>query len=144
MKIYTIGFTQKNAEEFFNAIKSHHVRRLIDIRIHPNGQLSGFAKQEDLPYFLKELADDCSYAYMPDLAPTKDILKEYRDDDDWERYVTRFESLMDERNIPDSLKPDDFNEACLLCSEATPEQCHRRLVAERFAKHWQDVEIIHL
>jgi len=144
MKIYTIGFTQKNAEEFFSTIKSHHVQRLIDIRIHPNGQLSGFAKQEDLPYFLKELADNCSYAYMPGLAPTKDILKEYRGDDDWERYVTRFESLMDERNIPRALNPDDFNEACLLCSEATPEQCHRRLVAERFAKHWQDVEIIHL
>ncbi|MBI4631421.1 MAG: DUF488 family protein, partial [Chloroflexi bacterium] len=62
----------------------------------------------------------------------------------WERYVTRFEALMDERNIPQALNPDDFNEACLLCSEATPEQCHRRLVAERFAKHWQNVEIIHL
>ena len=144
MKIYTIGFTQKNAEEFFSKIKSHHVRRLIDIRIHPNGQLSGFAKQEDLPYFLKGLADNFGYAYMPDLAPTKDILKEYRDDGDWERYVTRFESLMDERNIPHALNPDDFNESCLLCSEVTPEQCHRRLVAERFAKHWQDVEIIHL
>ncbi|MBI5051837.1 MAG: DUF488 domain-containing protein [Chloroflexi bacterium] len=144
MKIYTIGFTQKNAEDFFERIKQHGVKRLIDIRIHPNGQLSGFAKQEDLPYFLKELADDCGYAYIPDLAPTKEILKEYRDGDDWERYVTRFEALMDERNIPQALNPDDFNESCLLCSEATPEQCHRRLVAERFAKHWQDVEIIHL
>ena len=144
MKIYTIGFTQKSAEEFFDRLKQHGVKRLIDIRIHPNGQLSGFAKQEDLPYFLKELANGCDYAYTPELAPTKDILKEYRDDGDWERYLTRFESLMDERNIPGSLNPDDFNEACLLCSEATPEQCHRRLVAERFAKHWQDVEIIHL
>ncbi len=144
MKLYTIGFTQKSAEEFFRRIRTHGVKRLIDIRIHPDGQLSGFARKADLPFFLNELADGCGYLYLPDLAPTADLLKAYRENGDWDFYVERFESLMDERGIPAALQPDDFDEACLLCSEDQPDQCHRRLVAERLAAHWENVEIIHL
>jgi len=32
----------------------------------------------------------------------------------------------------------------LLCSEATPHHCHRRLAAEYLAEHWADVTIEHL
>ena len=146
MKLYTIGFTQKSAEEFFNLLRVNGVQRLIDIRIHPQGQLSGFARQGDLPYFLRELAGQCQYLYLPVLAPTEDMMVEYRKDGNWERYAARFEALMDERNIPAGLDRSMFEAAtsCLLCSEATPEHCHRRLVAEQLARHWTDVEVIHL
>jgi len=146
MKLYTIGFTQKGAEEFFRLLRENGVRRLVDIRVSPNGQLSGFAKQEDLPYFLRALADGCDYLYLPLLAPTKEILRAYRDDKNWPLYVEHFERLMDERGVPAALNRLEFEAApnCLLCSEATPEQCHRRLVAERLAAHWPEVEIIHL
>jgi uncharacterized protein (DUF488 family) len=146
MKLYTIGFTQKSARQFFTCLRDNGIQRLIDIRISPQGQLSGFARQEDLAYFLDELAGHCQYLYLPILAPTKSLLKDYREDRDWPRYVTRFEALMVERNIPAALDRSTFETAtsCLLCSEATPEQCHRRLVAERLANHWPEVEIIHL
>ncbi len=146
MKLYTIGFTQKRAETFFELLRQNGVQRLVDIRVSPDGQLSGFAKKDDLPYFLERLAAGCEYVHLPELAPTKEILKDYRADGDWERYVQRFEALMDERQVPDILERDEFEavSSCLLCSEPTPEQCHRRLVAERLAKHWPDVEIVHL
>jgi len=144
MRIYTIGFTQKSAEEFFRRIRMHRIKRIVDIRIHPDGQLSGFARKDDLPFFLNELADGCGYLYMPNLAPTKEILKSYRENNDWDIYVKRFEALMDQRNIPAALQPNDFDEACFLCSEDKPDQCHRRLVAERLAKNWNNVEIIHI
>jgi uncharacterized protein (DUF488 family) len=146
MKLYTIGFTQKRAEVFFELLRQHGVQRLVDIRLNPGGQLAGFAKQDDLPYFLSKLATGCQYAHMPELAPTKEILSDYRSDSDWSKYVMRFEALMDERRVPESLNRADFETltSCLLCSEPTPEQCHRRLVAERLAAHWPDVEIIHL
>jgi len=146
MKIYTLGFTQKTAREFFELLRTNNVRSLVDIRLHPGGQLSGFAKQEDLPYFLRELANGCEYLHLPLLAPTKEILKDYRADNDWGRYVKRFEQLMDERNVPHTLNRTEFEAmpSCLLCSEATPEQCHRRLVVERLAATWPGVEIIHL
>ena len=147
MKLYTIGFTQKSAEEFFELLRTHGVKKLVDIRVIPNGQLSGFARQADLPYFLHALADGCAYEHRLELAPTRQLLKDYRTDGgDWERYVVGFEQLMDQRGIPHTLERADFEAGpcCLLCSEATPEQCHRRLVAERLAAAWPDVEIIHL
>jgi uncharacterized protein (DUF488 family) len=146
MKIYTIGFASKNAEAFFSLLKQHEIKRVIDIRLNPSGQLSGFAKKDDLPFFLSNLANDCQYISLPELAPTKEILKDYRTDSDWSRYVSRFETLMDERRIPEILNKTEFERfnSCLLCSEHSPEQCHRRLVAERLAKYWSEVEIIHL
>lgn len=146
MKIYTIGFTQKSAETFFERLRQNGIQMLVDIRINPRGQLAGFARQENLPYFLRQLAEGCHYVHRPELAPTKEILKGYRADGDWPRYVACFEALMDERHIPAALRPEDFESqvCCLLCSEATPEQCHRRLVAERIAAGWGDVEIVHL
>ena len=146
MNLYTLGFTQKSAETFFGLIRANGVQKLVDIRVNPHGQLSGFARQEDLPYFLRQLADGCDYAHRPELAPTKEILKEYRADGDWPRYVARFEALLDERNIPATLERAEFESqvCCLLCSEATPEQCHRRLVAERLAGHWPNLAIVHL
>lgn len=146
MKLYTIGFTQKRAEQFFELLGENGVQRLVDIRLRPGGQLSGFAKQEDLPYFLKRLANNCQYVHLPELAPTSEILDEYRSASNWEMYAKRFEALMDERNIPAILARAEFETtpSCLLCSEASPEHCHRRLVAERIASHWENVEIVHL
>jgi uncharacterized protein (DUF488 family) len=146
MKLYTIGFTQKRAEGFFGLLRDNGIERLVDIRLKPSGQLAGFAKQEDLPYFLRELSNGCRYTHLPLLAPTKEILEDYREDHNWPRYVERFERLMDGRHIPFSLGREIFESerCCLLCSEALPEKCHRKLVAERLAGFWNDVDIIHL
>ncbi len=146
MRLYTIGFTHKRAEQFFHLLRDNGVSVLVDIRLKPGGQLAGFAKREDLPYFLRHLADGCGYVPMPELAPTKEILADYRAGGDWARYEARSQQLMDERRIPDALDRTAFESAtcCLLCSEATPERCHRRLVAERLAARWPGVQVIHL
>jgi len=146
MRIFTVGFTQKRAEQFFALLRENNIQRLIDIRLHPGGQLAGFAKQDDLPFFLRELANGCDYVHLTILAPSQEILDDFRTDKNWESYAIRFEELMDERYIPQSLDQNLFlnTECCLLCSEATAEKCHRRLVAERLAHYWPDVEIIHL
>jgi len=146
MKLYTIGFAQKRAEVFFELLRQHNVQRLVDIRLNQNGQLSGFAKKDDLPYFLSKLAAGCLYVHLPDLAPTKEILDDYHSDANWLRYVARFEALLDERRIPEVLNRVEFEQltSCLLCSEPKPERCHRRLVADRIAARWPSVEVIHL
>jgi uncharacterized protein (DUF488 family) len=145
MAIYTIGFTKKTAERFFNLLGENQIQCLVDIRVHPGGQLSGYAKGDDLAYFLRQILQ-CRYIHLPELAPTEEILSEYRSHKKWDRYVEQFEALMDQRNVPDCLDQTLFSESrcCLLCSEATPDQCHRRLVAERLAKHWTGKEIVHL
>jgi uncharacterized protein (DUF488 family) len=145
MKLCTIGFTKKTAERFFALLRDNGVQCLVDIRVHPNGQLAGFAKQADLPYFLTHLAG-CDYRHLPALAPSEELMIAYRKDHGWGAYVTRFEALMDARGIPQNLDRHLFEAqtCCLLCSEATPDRCHRWLVAERLARAWPGIEIVHL
>ena len=145
MKLYTIGFMQKSAQQFFKLLQTNGVQCLVDIRLHPDGQLAGFTKKEDLRYFLKELIG-CDYRHLPNLAPTDEILKGYRADKNWARYETAFLALLDQRGVPEILDRTLFEEkvCCLLCSEPTANQCHRRLVAERIASHWENVQIIHI
>lgn len=145
MQLYTIGFTQKSARTFFEILKTNKIECLIDIRLHPDGQLAGFTKKEDLKYFLKVLIN-CEYRYIDRLAPSDEILKAYRADKNWAKYESSFLALLEQRGIPQTLDRTLFEEknCCLLCSEPTPEKCHRRLVAEALAKVWTNIEITHL
>jgi uncharacterized protein (DUF488 family) len=146
VEIFTIGFTRTTAEGFFDRLKSHGIERLLDVRLNNRSQLAGFAKRDDLAYFLRELVG-AEYEHAPTLAPTQDILDDFkkRKEMPWEEYEDRFLGLMREREIESKLSPEEFSRrTVLLCSESTPENCHRRLVAEYLRDRWKDVEIIHL
>ncbi len=156
MKIYTIGFTQKSAAEFFEALKSVGARRLVDVRLSNKSQLAGFANARDLPFYLQNTRGlpPMEYDHRPELAPTKEILDAYRavpltrkaaeqKSAAWATYERDFRALMQEREI-EGLDRGAIADAVLLCSEHEPERCHRRLVAEYLREHWGDVDILHL
>lgn len=145
MEIATIGFTQHSAESFFGRLRTAHIEQLLDVRINNISQLAGFAKRDDLRFFLRELCG-ASYRHEVLLAPTKELLKQYQDKQmTWSEYEKRFLGLMEERKIEQRLSPDLFTpHSALLCSEHTPEKCHRRLVAEYLNDHWGDIQIVHL
>lgn len=144
MKIFTIGFTKKSAREFFTKLKDAGVRRLIDVRLNNTSQLSGFAKKEDLEYFLKELAG-IEYVHLPVLAPTQDLLDAFKKQKgSWKEYEVGFLKLMSARRIEEQLDPKMFENGCLLCSEDLPVHCHRRLVCEYLRDKWGSLEIDHL
>ena len=143
MKIYTIGFTRKSAEEFFNKLCKAGVKRIIDVRLYNTRQLAGFAKKNHLPYFLQVICG-IDYLHRLELAPTEDILKAYKQDGDWSVYERKFRSLMAKRRIEKTVPRSICDGACLLCAEDKPHHCHRRLVAEYLREKWGNVEIIHL
>ena len=144
MNIYTIGFTKTSAENFFNRLIDSGATKLIDIRLNNKSQLAGFAKGRDLEYFLRAICN-MNYEYVPMLAPTQDILDEYKKNKgDWKVYEEKFIKLMAERVIENQFKPSDLKNTCLLCSEDTADNCHRRLVVEYLARYWNDVNIVHL
>lgn len=145
MEIYTIGFTQKSAAEFFGLLKGTGIQRLIDVRLSNRSQLAGFTKVGDLEFFLAEICA-AEYLHLPELSPTKEILDAYKKKQmPWEVYEPAFLELLAERKIAETLDRRLFEAPCvLLCSEPTAEHCHRRLVAEYLAGKWGDVGIVHL
>ena len=144
--LYTIGFTKKNAQKFFELLKNAGVRKLVDIRINNASQLAGFAKGTDLKFFMKAICN-AEYEHITDFAPTKELLKDYQDKViDWNGYTVIFKKILQDRHIAERFNVENFDNCCFLCTEDTPEQCHRRLVAEFFkAKNPdKDIRIVHL
>ena len=145
-KIYTIGFTQKTAEYFFTLIKKNEITELIDIRLNHTSQLASFTKYPDIAYFLKQLCN-IAYRYDPAFAPEESTLKRYKKKEiTWDGYVLEFEQAMQKRKISEYIMKNYKNTGniCLLCSEPTPEHCHRSLVAEHFHEVFANTGIIHL
>jgi len=144
MRVLTIGFTKKSARRFFEMLRESGVKRVVDVRLNNVSQLAGFAKKEDLAYFLERIGG-MGYVHLPLLAPTKEMLDEYKKQRrSWQEYERRFLDLMAERRIEETISPETLADGCLLCSEDKPHHCHRRLVAEYLKRQWGDIDIQHL
>jgi uncharacterized protein (DUF488 family) len=145
MEVYTIGFTQTRAAEFFGKLKQAGIRRLVDVRLNNVSQLAGFAKRDDLRYFLSEICE-AEYVHEPQLAPSQEILDAYKKrKGSWEDFERRFLELMADRQIETVIAPSLFDvPTVLLCSEHTADRCHRRLILEYLDSQWGNVRAIHL
>lgn len=144
MNVFTIGFTKTTAERFFARIQKSGAQRVLDVRLNNISQLAGFAKQDDLRYFLRAICS-IEYVHCPELAPTQDLLDAYKKDGgDWSTYERGFLDLMAKRRIEETIPREQVEGACLLCSEDKPHHCHRRLVAEYLRAKWGNLKIEHL
>lgn len=146
MEIFTMGFTQKSAEQFFGLINKYDIELLIDVRLNNQSQLAGFTKGRDLEFFLKNLCN-CKYEHGIVFAPTKEILNSYKKQYiSWEDYVLQYNALIEKRGVENIFKTKyvEYNRVLLLCSEPKPENCHRRLLAERLKKYIAGVNVMHI
>ena len=143
--LFTIGFTKKSAEHFFNLLRNNGVKQLVDIRISNSSQLAGFAKGKDLEFFVKEICH-IPYRHIADFAPSKELLDQWHKQEvTWKEYEKIYIQLLKDRDILRKYGIKAFDSSCFLCSEDTPEQCHRRLLAEYLQEHSSEqVKIIHL
>lgn len=143
--IYSIGFTKKSAEDFFKLLRDAKVTKIIDLRRNNKSQLAGFAKEEDLKYFLKFISN-IKYEHILSLATPEELLKKYRKDNNWAYYEKEYEKILDNIDSKSGYeKILDKNEIiCLLCSENEPKFCHRRLVLEYINKNVEKINIVHL
>ena len=146
MILYTIGFTQKSAEQFFELIKKNKIELLVDVRLNNKSQLAGFTKGNDLCYFLKELCNT-SYIHCTEYSPTKELLSDYQKGIiSWKEYEDSFDAILEIRGDYSKFweKFHKYDRICLLCSEPTADHCHRRLVAEKIRSENDEVQIIHI
>jgi uncharacterized protein (DUF488 family) len=141
MHTFTIGFTKKSAQDFFGKLQKAGVKRIVDVRLHNSSQLAGFAKKDDLQYFLKAICG-IDYVHLSELAPTQDILDEYKKNNGhWSVYERKFRKLMEQRRVEAAVSKEVIDGGCLLCSEHLPQHCHRRLVVEYLQQHWGEMEV---
>ena len=144
MKVFTIGFTKTSAESFFHRLQGAGVTKVLDVRLNNVSQLAGFAKRDDLQYFLSTIGR-IAYEHARELAPTKEMLDAYKKGKgDWAEYEKQFLELIATRQIEKFIPREAMEGACLLCSEDTPHHCHRRLVVEYLQEKWGDLEVTHL
>ncbi len=144
-KLYTIGFTKKKAEDFFEILKSNNIEKIIDIRLNNTSQLAGFSKYPDIEFFLNEILN-VKYSHDSFLSPLESTLKKYKKKQiSWDSYVQEFNDTMEERKINEYIlnKYSSDDNICLLCSEASPVNCHRSIVSKIFREVF-DCEIIDL
>jgi uncharacterized protein (DUF488 family) len=144
IRIFTIGCAGRNAREFFTILKQVGIKKVIDVRLYNSSQLAGFTKRQDIKYFLQAIVG-AEYVHLPIMAPTKQLLADYKKGlISWQQYEIQFKAIVAQRQIQKHTMPQDVDMSCFLCSEAKADNCHRRLVAEYLAEHWQNVSIRHL
>ena len=144
IKLYTIGFTKKSAEQFFTLLNGNGVKKIVDTRVNNTSQLAGYAKGRDLAFFAKAVGN-MTYAHHLDYAPTKPLLAKYRKKEiSWDEYEVKYLNLLDMRKVTKDLNINELHKNCLLCSEHDAAKCHRRLLAEYLQHKYNDVEIHHL
>ena len=144
MRIFTIGFTKKSAREFFEKLRRPGLQRLIDVRLNNVSQLAGFTKRDDLEFFAQAVLG-IRYFHLTELAPTQEMLDDYKKNHGaWSEYESKFLALISQRKVEETVDRAIIDGGCLLCSEPTPEHCHRRMVAEYLQQKWPAVEIEHI
>jgi len=143
--LYTIGFTQLSLAEFIGLLRQARVDAVIDTRLRNTSQLAGWAKRDDLSFLLRE-GFALAYEHIEPFAPTDDLLDGYRAGRDWDSYIASYRALLIERDAAaigrDLLSR--YQAPCLLCSEPTPDHCHRRLLAEYLADRLGGIVVMHL
>jgi uncharacterized protein (DUF488 family) len=144
LKLFTIGFTKKDARTFFGLLTDNHVRTVIDVRLHNQSQLAGFTKKEDLYYFLEKIAG-ISYVHLMEATPEESLMKNLHGKKiTWQAFESAYRDLVLKRKVFEKMDRKIRDNGCLLCSEPTPEHCHRRLFAEYLKERIPDLEIVHL
>lgn len=142
--LFTIGFAQKSAREFFTSLTKNGIKTLIDVRLNNVSQLAGFTKKNDLKYFLEELFQ-IKYDHRPEFAPTKEVLDSYKKKEiSWSEYETEYKSILKNRRAERQISYEELDMSCLLCSEPAAENCHRRLLAEYLHNHYGGIVIKHI
>ena len=139
-KIFTIGFSGKKPDDFLDILNAAKINCVWDIRLWRASAHVPFYSGENLATVL-----GARYEYHPEFAPTTEILAGYKEGRiTWSDYERMYRELLATRQPTAGLVASDLDRICLLCTEKSALQCHRRLAAEYIASHFPDIDITHL
>ena len=144
MEVYTAGFTKWLAEDFFEKLNALNINKLIDIRLRPNSQLSGFTREVNFSYFLKKLSH-VEYEHQINLAPTKELLNRRRKNNlSWQEFESEYLNLITDDILEYCFKEISKQNILFLCSESEPQFCHRRVLTDKLLSLNSELKVTHL
>ena len=139
-KIFTIGFSGKKPDDFLDILNAAKINCVWDIRLWRTSRFVPFYSGTNLAATLGS-----RYEHHPEFAPTTGILAGYKDGCiTWPDYERMYRELLATRSPTAGLALNSLDRICLLCTEKSATQCHRRLAAEYIAEQFPDIEIVHL
>lgn len=139
-KIFTIGFSGKKPDDFLDILNAAKINCVWDIRLWRTSRFVPFYSGTNLAATLGS-----RYEHHPEFAPTTGILAGYKDGCiTWPDYERMYRELLTTRNPTAGLALNSLDRICLLCTEKSVTQCHRRLAAEYIAEQIPCIEIVHL
>lgn len=130
--LYTIGHSTRPIDEFLTILKAYDIKQLVDIRTIPKSRRNPQYAGENLQKSLENAG--IRYIYSKDLGGLRPSVKT-GGNEAWENASFR--------NYADYMQTDEFKEAVeelldisqeeatvIMCAEAVPWRCHRRLVGD--------------
>lgn len=142
--LWTIGYERLLPMELVAELQAAGVERLIDVRYRPQSRRAGMSKTR-----LGQLLGDhgIAYEHRRALGTPPDIRFFYKSNQVAEG-AARFREHIEESSAEalDALAAelDDGPRTALLCLEADPADCHRRIVAERLRARVPGLQVVDL
>lgn len=136
-EIWTIGYEQLLPAMLVAELEEAGIERLVDVRFRPQSRRAGMSKTK-LGLLLGE--HRIAYEHRRDLGTPPDIRSDYKQGRTGEGH-RRMEQHVEEDEAPAraldelaaELTADDAPRTVLMCLEADPAVCHRRVLVERLA-----------
>jgi uncharacterized protein (DUF488 family) len=145
--VWTIGYERLLPDALVAELRAAGVRRLIDVRYRPQSRRAGMSKTR----LARRLADDgIAYEHRRALGTPADIRFHYKSGDVTEgarRFAAHVESgepaaALDE--LAEELRGAGAPPTALMCLEADPATCHRRVLTERLRARLPDLRVVDL
>ncbi len=144
MRLYTIGYQERNLGDFICELKTFGISVLIDVREIPVSRKRGFSKT-CLSQYLEE--NDIQYIHLRDLGSPKPLREKLRSDGDYSNFFKEYQKYIKSQvGLIEYLhQMVSDNICCLMCYEKISKTCHRSIVANEVKKiDGNSLKVIHI
>jgi uncharacterized protein (DUF488 family) len=140
--MYTIGYGNRNPENFLFLLKEFSIEYLVDIRTIPHSKFAPQFNQQELKILLK--SQGVTYVFMGDLIggiPRDPSCYNVEGKVDYEVLKTKDFFLQGIRRL--KIAHDKGISIVLMCSESKPSECHRsKLIGQLLKK--ENIILMHI
>lgn len=137
MQLFTMGYGGRKPADFVAALQEAGVRTVVDVRLRPDrASMGAFTRAKTAEKGIERLLADAGIGYIS-LVELGNVFREY---EDWRpRYAALISAAGELLTQRLKYVPHPF---CLMCSERSVEECHRKPIAEFLSR--QGYQVIHL